>query len=160
MRSMSMLQIIGGVAAAGVVAAGTSALTATGVSFAGTGTGTATQYVGGQVTQTVSGGASITAVNYTTSPGGDQITAIQVSVANANGAYLQVTPGGGSLTTANEWYCTGDVAASVGHATAPKVHLNAGPATVSCITADSASAHAAAGYYSGLTSVQLDVTNS
>jgi hypothetical protein len=166
MRSMSLLQLVGGVAVAGVVAAGTTALTGTGVSWGGTGTGTSAQYVGGTLTQTVSGGASITAVNYTTSSSGvnvngDQITGIAVSVTGANGAYLTVTPatGGAGLTGgANEWHCSGD-AVTVNSATM-KVHLNNTPATVTCITADSGAGDGAAGYYAALTGVTLDVTNS
>ncbi|MEU4238061.1 hypothetical protein [Actinoplanes sp. NPDC026619] len=165
MRSLGMLQIAGGVVAAGIVAAGATAMTGTGVSWAGSGTGTAAQYVGGTLTQTVSGGASITDINYTTTDSsgnsvGDRVTGIQVIVAGANGAYLTITPstGGTGLVTATKWSCSGSVAATVLDATAVKVHLNATPATVTCITSDNASA--AAGYYDGLTGVQLAVTNS
>ncbi|HEX5205988.1 MAG TPA: hypothetical protein VFW27_39180 [Actinoplanes sp.] len=159
---MSMLQLLGGVAAAGVVAAGTTALTGTGVSFAGTGTGTSAQYVGGQVTQTVSGGASITGINYTTNTAGDQVTQIQVVVANADGAYLTVTPsqsGGGLQGGADEWLCTGGAAPAYS-ATAPKILLNSDPATINCVTSLASGPHSVAGYYTGLTGVQLNVTNS
>jgi len=174
MRSMSLLQLVGGVAAAGVVAAGTTALTGTGVSWSGTGTGTSAQYVGGTLTQTVSGGASITAVAYTTvSSGagvsGDEVTQISVTVTGANGAYLTVTPshggGGGLQSPADNWNCTGTnvtTTAASTSPTAPKVKITAaGAVTVNCATWDStAGAGANGGYYTLLTGVQFDVTNS
>jgi len=58
MRSMSMLQLLGGVAVAGAVAAGATAVTGSGVVFGGT--ATASKFVGGTLTQTVTG-ASVTA---------------------------------------------------------------------------------------------------
>src|SRR6185295_10834764 len=55
MRSMNLLQLVGGVAAAGVVAAGATAVTGSGVSWGvGSGVGN-TAFVGGTITQTVSG---------------------------------------------------------------------------------------------------------
>jgi hypothetical protein len=158
MRSMNMLQLLGGVAAAGVIAAGTTALTGTGVSWLGSGNGTATAFIGGTLTQTVTGGAVINAVNYGTD--GTEVNSIQVVVTGANGAFLKVTPSGTGLVTATKWSCSGDVTGGtpVLHATAPKVKLTASPATVTCITSDNSSV--AAGYYNALTSVQLDVTNS
>jgi hypothetical protein len=174
MRSMSMLQLVGGVAAAGVVAAGTTALTGTGVSWGGTGTGTAAQYVGGTLTQTVSGGASITGITYTTTSSSatsvnDQVTAIAITLTGANGAYLTVTPsqsGGGLGGSADNWNCTGHVATGATgeapiHPTAPKVKINNATATVTCNTWNSAAGPAAnGGYYTGLTGVALAVTNS
>ncbi|MFC7275500.1 hypothetical protein ACFQS1_16040 [Paractinoplanes rhizophilus] len=157
---MSMLQLLGGVAAAGVVAAGTTALTGTGVSWGGNGTGQATQYVGGRLTQTVSGGASITAVDYATNTVGDQVTSISVSVTGATGGYLTVTPAGGVLSGADLWSCTSaGIQATATDATGPKVKITASPATVVCATWDS-NTSGNAGYYSGLNAVQLDVTNS
>lgn len=57
MRSMSLLQMLGGVAVAGVVAAGSTAFTAGGVSVAGLGATNA--FLGGKVSQAVHG-ATIT----------------------------------------------------------------------------------------------------
>jgi hypothetical protein len=61
----NLIQLAGGVAVAGVVAAGSTAFTAGGgIAFDGTGTGQTTQFVGGTVTQTVSG-ATLDLVDYT-----------------------------------------------------------------------------------------------
>ncbi|WIM97161.1 hypothetical protein ACTOB_000662 [Actinoplanes oblitus] len=61
----TMLQLIGGVAAAGVVAAGTTAFTAGGgVGLGGSNGATATKFIGGTATQTVTG-ATINAIAYT-----------------------------------------------------------------------------------------------
>ena len=62
MRGMSMLQMVGGVAAAGVVAAGTTAFTAAGL------TTSATPFLGGVVTQAITGGA-VDTVTFTFSDG-------------------------------------------------------------------------------------------
>jgi hypothetical protein len=158
MRSMSMLQLLGGVAAAGVVAAGTTALTGTGVSWGGSNNGTATAFIGGTLTQTVTGGATITDVNYGLN--GTEVNSIQVVVAGASGAYLTLTPVGTGLTSADTWKCSGSIAAMT-PAAVPKVHLNAAPATVTCVTWDTGlGTPAAAGYFNGLTSVQFGLTNS
>jgi hypothetical protein len=173
MRSLGMLQIAGGVVAAGVVAAGATAMTGTGVSWGnGTGAGAA-QYVGGTLTQTVSGGAVINSVVYTAIPSvanstvNDRITGIAITVTGANGAYLTVTPsnaaGGFVGGTADEWYCSGTGVTAAGHATAPKVAITANTATtVNCKPALSTDTvnHALDGYYTNLTGVSLAVTNS
>jgi hypothetical protein len=171
MRSLGMLQIAGGVVAAGVVAAGATAMTGTGVSWLNTGTGKAAQYVGGTLTQTVSGGATIDSIAYTTTSSGtngavnDRVTVITVGLTGANGAYLTVTPsnssGGFGASGADEWICTGDTATTTTNksATVPKVLLNASPASIVCATGESTN-HTTTGYYTGLTGVALAVTNS
>ena len=172
MRSLGMLQIAGGVVAAGVVAAGATAMTGTGVSWGvGTGAGAA-QYVGGTLTQTVSGGAVINSVVYTATSSApnsvvnDQITNIAITVTGANGAFLTITPSNSSVGfaggTADEWYCSGTNVTADGDATAPKVTITSAAATtVNCKPAlASDGTHALDGYYSNLTGVALAVTNS
>jgi hypothetical protein len=61
MRSMSMLQLLGGVAVAGAVAAGTTAFTGSGLTAT---TNTAKSFIGGTVTQNING-ATIDHVDYT-----------------------------------------------------------------------------------------------
>jgi hypothetical protein len=63
MRSMSMLQLLGGVAVAGAVAAGATAFTAGGVSASGL-SATNDGFLGGQVTPAVHG-AALTALTFT-----------------------------------------------------------------------------------------------
>jgi hypothetical protein len=84
MRSMSLLQLVGGVAAAGVVAAGTTAFTAGGV------TATATAIGGGTAAITVEG-AELTAASFTngTTPGTyDRISGMSLHLAGTNSATL------------------------------------------------------------------------
>jgi hypothetical protein len=159
MRSMNMLQLLGGVAAAGVVAAGTTALTGSGVVWGGTNGGVATQFVGGTLTQTVAG-ASITDVAYVNDATGQQTSSIAVSLTGANGKFLQLTPSGGAYTGAIDWECTSpSIAAPVTSLTAPKVHINVGAtsAVVTCVTGN---AGTPGGSYDGLTTLALAVTNS
>jgi hypothetical protein len=161
MRSMGLLQMAGGVVAAGVVAAGATAVTGSGVVWGGSNGGTATQFVGGTLTQTVSG-ATITDVVYTPNadPSGTQLASVAITVTGANTKWLQVTPGGGTLTApADRWKCTGNVAGTILHASAPKVQLSADPATVTCVTAQ-ISDSAAVGYYAGMSSLAMAITNS
>lgn len=97
MRGMSMLQMVGGVAAAGVVAAGTTAFTAN----AGITQTAATQYVGGAISQTVTGAGNIDSIGYTWSDGAKTLlTQAVVTFGAALPASLNVavTPGGGGYT--------------------------------------------------------------
>lgn len=163
MRSMGLLQMASGVAVAGVVAAGATAVTGSGVVWGGANGGVATQFVGGTLTQTVAG-ATITNVVYTPSadPSGTQITSIAITVAGANTKFLTVTPTGGTGLTApaDRWKCSGHVnAGPILHASAPKVELTADPATVTCVTAQ-VSDSAPVGYYAGLGSLAMAITNS
>lgn len=157
MRSMSMIQLLGGVAVAGAVAAGTTALTGSGVVWGGSNGGTATQFVGGTLTQTVNG-ATITDVQYVNDGTGQHTTSIAVSVTGADQKFLTLTPGGTGLSGATEWECSGDIAAPVNAAT-PKVQINkaSGTAVVTCLTGTGGTP---GGYYDGLSSLALAVTNS
>ena len=158
----NMLQIVGGVAAAGVIATGATALTGSGVVFGGSNGGTATQFVGGTVTQSVTG-ATVTNVVYATDGTGTQTTSIAVTVTGASGKFLTLTPTGGTFSatgsgdshTASEWKCTGNIATPTSHATAPKVELNNATATVTCATADAGTVQ---GFYRGLTNLSMAVT--
>lgn len=162
MRSMSMLQLLGGVAAAGVIAAGTTALTGSGVVRTGT---AADQFVGGTVTQTITG-AQVTGVvyGYYDTNSQNQVNSIAITVAGANGKTLTVTPGGGTfggdaVAVADEWQCTGGAVTPVRAASAPAVVLNADPDTITCVPADSTNAHATASrYYEDLDTLDMDVS--
>jgi hypothetical protein len=161
MRSIGLLQMAGGVVAAGVVAAGATAVTGSGMVWGGSGTGTATQFVGGTLTQSVTG-ASVTAVAYLHADAAKtQTNSIAMTISGANTRYLTMTPSGGAWSAgpdpvADEWKCTGDIAAPVAGA-APKVQLNASPATVTCVP-QLASGPTVQGYYSGLSSLAMAIT--
>lgn len=104
MRSMSMLQLVGGVAAAGVVAAGTTAFTAAGL------TSTATPFLGGVVTQSINGG-TVDGVTFGFSDGARTIVnqvALHFADTNTDGATVTVTTtvSGGTNPT---WTCSGTV---------------------------------------------------
>ena len=64
MRSMNLLQILGGVAVAGVVAAGATAFTASGVANSITQTADASVFLGGTIGQSVTG-AEVTGITFT-----------------------------------------------------------------------------------------------
>jgi hypothetical protein len=159
MRSMSMLQLVGGVAAAGVVAAGTTALTGSGMTFSGT--ATTTQFVGGAITQTVTG-LDINTVAYNkrgADPTGTQIESIAITITDGDLRWLTVAPAGGAwsstgsgdIADANEWSCAGNVAGTVTGAS-PKVHLNDGAVTVTCTAAMSGTLQ---GFIHGVTGLTL-----
>jgi hypothetical protein len=105
----NMVQLLGGVAVAGVVAAGSTAFTADGgIAFDNTGTGTAAQFVGGTVTQTVTG-ATLDLVDYTwADPAKTVLTSVQLTFADATSgktptiATTGITSSGG----AHVWTCT------------------------------------------------------
>lgn len=90
----SALQLLGGVAVAGVVAAGSTAFTATGLT---NGAGT-TQFIGGTVTQTVTG-ATLTGVTYSF---GDvaktKVRSVVLAFTGADGKIATVVPAGGGGT--------------------------------------------------------------
>jgi hypothetical protein len=107
-----MMQLLGGVAVAGVVAAGSTAFTGTGVVL-----GEATETViGGTVRQNVEGGLSVTGVTYTfVDTTGTTVTAsnhvrsasIVFAVAVPATHKVTVTPGGGGFGgTATQMPCT------------------------------------------------------
>ncbi|MEU4158797.1 hypothetical protein [Actinoplanes sp. NPDC026670] len=144
----NMIQLLGGVAVAGVVAAGSTAFTAgAGLGLTETSTATSSRFIGGSVTQTVSG-ARINGITYAyaNAPSNTQVTGVTITFndAAANGKTITVVPGGGAYgaATADEFYC-------------PAI----GSATVTCITAlNSDNTHAAASYYAGLTSLAITVS--
>jgi hypothetical protein len=138
MRGMNMLQLVGGVAAAGVVAAGATAFTGSGI------TPTAAvnkSFIGGSVTQTVNG-ATIDHVAYSFADGAktelNQI-AITFTDAAADGSAATVT----LSTTGGAWTGTsGLTCEAVGHTTTGVVTCSA----------------AAASYFSGGTINSLSIT--
>jgi hypothetical protein len=142
----NMVQLLGGVAVAGAVAAGSTAFTAnSGLAFAGSSTGTATQFVGGQVTQTVTG-ATISTVAYAFADGAakTQVNGVTITFSDsaANGKTVTLTPGGGAygdVAVADQFYC-------------PAVSGT----SVTCVTALSTdNTHAQANYYTRLGSLQI-----
>ncbi|MEV6343398.1 hypothetical protein [Actinoplanes sp. NPDC051851] len=138
----SMLQLVGGVAVAGAVAAGSTAFTASNGLTNGAGT---TQFIGGTVSQTVTG-ASLSAVTYAFNDATKtQITGVTLTFTDsaANGKAVTLTPTGTGYgsASADQFYC-------------PTVSGT----SVTCITAlTSDGTHAAASYYTGLTSMQIQV---
>ena len=85
MRSMSMLQLLGGVAAAGVVAAGTTAFTAGGVDA------TSLKMVAGGTTAITVEGANVTAATFVngSTPGTyDRVTGVTITLAGTGGATI------------------------------------------------------------------------
>jgi len=97
MRGMSLIQMAGGVAVAGVVAAGSTALTGTGLAFGGSGTGTAAQFVGGAVTQTVTG-ATLTSIayDYVDAIGQTKVNKMTIGLTGTGGKHFAVTTLAGS----------------------------------------------------------------
>jgi hypothetical protein len=114
MRSMSLLQMAGGVAVAGVVAAGSTALTGTGLAWGGGAGGTAAQFVGGNVTQTVTG-ATVTGITYgyVASTGNTKVNLITIALTGTGGKSFTLATKDGSNTdlgygggSTDRWSCT------------------------------------------------------
>ncbi len=85
----NMLQLLGGVAVAGAVAAGATAFTASGV----TSTIGSTSVVGGKLSQTIVG-AEMTAATFTVDSAGnneDRVTGVNLTLSGAGGATLPTT---------------------------------------------------------------------
>ncbi|WP_143234391.1 hypothetical protein [Paractinoplanes atraurantiacus] len=153
-----MLQIVGGIAAAGVIAAGATALTGAGVTRTG---GAADTWIGGKVTQTVTG-AVVTDIDYTfidNTGANQQLSGIDIDLTGAESKTVVIKPTGGSLQTAVEWYCTGaDITSQTYSNVTNAVTVVGGPANadINCITANVG--HSAAGYYSGLSGLDITVS--
>jgi hypothetical protein len=160
-----MLQLLGGVAVAGVVAAGTTAMTGSGLVWAGSSGGVATQVVGGTLTQTVAG-VTITDVAYghTADASNTQTNSIAITVTGAAGMYLTVTPDGtlgGTPTVADEWQCTPAGGSIAYDATAPKVHIPVGGSNVVTCKPEVTAGHSIVGTYdTGLANLVMAVTTS
>ena len=107
MRGMNMLQMVGGVAVAGAVAAGTTAFTAAGFTRA-SGITSAT-VVGGKLSQTIIG-ATLNGVSFTydaTNP--DRVKGLTVTLAGDGGTLpvgsLVTIASTGTKTTGTEFFC-------------------------------------------------------
>jgi hypothetical protein len=127
-------KIVGAVLAAGVVAAGASAFTATGLAD----TAPAAQFIGGTVSQTVTG-ATLTGVDYgfTADPSHSQIDTVTLTFTGADGKSVNLTPQGGDYDAAEESFvCTA---------------VSAAPDHQSVCTVDPA------GYYAGLSGIDVHV---
>jgi hypothetical protein len=110
MRSMNMLQLLGGVAVAGAVAAGTTAFTASGLSNTISGS----SFVGGTITQNVVGAVLSAAVFHPVTTGSNNIDSITLTLAGEGGATITTVTAkitgkddGGSAATAEALDCTG-----------------------------------------------------
>jgi hypothetical protein len=102
----SALQLLGGVAAAGAVAAGATAFTASGVTTSST--AALPQFIGGTVTQAVTG-AELSNIAYAFSDATNTIISsvtLTFLSGSANGKAVTLTPVGGGITgTAATWTC-------------------------------------------------------
>jgi hypothetical protein len=129
MRSMSILQMAGGVVVAGVVAAGATAVTGAGVTLSGTATD---QWVGGTATQTISG-ASVTGVAYTyVDAAKTQVSSIVINISGAPSKTVTITPSGTFSTSplADEWTCSGTNSVTAAyHASAVQLTFPSGGAS-------------------------------
>jgi hypothetical protein len=159
MRSMSMLQLLGGVAVAGAVAAGSTALTGTGLAWSGSATGSATQFVGGSVTQTVTGATvSGIAYNYVALTGNTQVNKMTITLLNSTGKDFALTTLADSGTdngyggSATLWSCSDTGSAAAGN-TASITGLAGN--TVICEPSDGV---ATVGYYTGLNKVTVAIS--
>ena len=115
MRSMNMLQLVGGVVAAGVVAAGTSAFT----TAAGMSSTTTDAFVGGTIAQTVTGGTLDSVKFIETIPGRVAGVSLKFNATTPEDSRVSVTLDGGvvvggsatgfdcpDLDSSNETICT------------------------------------------------------
>ncbi|XVV11889.1 hypothetical protein ACQP2X_44910 [Actinoplanes sp. CA-131856] len=159
----NMLQIVGGVAAAGVIAAGATAMTGGGLTRHAT--DAADIWVGGKVTQSVTG-AVVTDIDYTYTAdvSKTQITAIDLDFTGATSKTILVKPAGGAFDqpgAADEWVCGGNaevLTSAFNSGTGViTVTTDSAFATMTCSTADSGNAHGAAGYYQGISSLEITV---
>jgi hypothetical protein len=151
----SMLQLLGGVAVAGVVAAGSTALTGMGMTSSQT-----TQAIGGTVTQTVTG-ADLTSIVYH-SVGADvtgrTIDKMTITFTGAIGkGFALVTKNGvgatdtGYSSGATIWSCDETLSAAGG----PTI---TGPLVGNVVICEPVSGGAVAGTYVGLYSVTVTVS--
>jgi hypothetical protein len=160
MRSMSILQMAGGVVVAGVVAAGATAVTGAGVTLSGTATD---QWVGGTATQTISG-ASVTGVTYAyVDAAKTQVSQIDIVITGAPSKTVTITPSGTFSTSplADEWKCSGtNGVVAAYHATAVALSFPvAGASDITCVPAENSSnTHVVGGgtrYVTGLSTLAI-----
>ena len=160
MRSMNLIQLTAGVAVAGVVAAGSTALTGSGVTWGGSNGATATRVIGGALVQAVSG-VSVTNVTYGNDATGTHTDSIAVTVTSTSTKTLTLTPAGGTWAGSplpTGWQCT-DGTTTVYGTTAPAIALPSGSVVVTCVPATDVSTPTTnTGWYSGLTGLTLAVT--
>ncbi|WP_430780472.1 hypothetical protein [Actinoplanes sp. G11-F43] len=104
----NMVQLLGGVAAAGVIAAGSTAFTAAGLTNNVAGTST---FIGGTTSHTITG-ATLTAISFTadTAQTPTRVSAFAMTLSGAadGTTVVATTPGatGGGGTPATAWTCT------------------------------------------------------
>jgi hypothetical protein len=164
MRSMSLLQLVGGVTAAGVVAAGATAMTGMGLTRSGT---AADKWVGGTVVQAVTG-TNISGVAYTALAGDNTGTKIQqIVITVVDPATTTVTRtmtvelGGGAYGStagsADRLYCGDGTNTSTWSSPTATLTIAAGTTSTVTCTMNNAAANATAPYYSGLSSLTIGV---
>ena len=134
----NMLQLVGGIAVAGAVAAGSSAFTGAGLEYeAADPTNT---FIGGTVHHTVSG-ATLTNIAFTanTNVSPTQVSAFILTLTGANGATVTATDAGATgVGGATKWSCTA---------------VSAGTST--CTASDNS--NVAAGYFTGVSDLTIKV---
>lgn len=155
MRGMSLLQMVGGVAVAGAVAAGTTAFTAGGLSLSLTNATTRDNgFLGGNNNVTVAG-ATLSKLDFTQAADAGATAVNDVSMATLtfavgipDDATVTLTPVGGSLTA-------GTAGATGFHCSLP----NSTTHVVTCpVSASSTTAAGSDSYWAGLTGVAINVS--
>jgi hypothetical protein len=157
MRSMSMLQLLGGVAVAGAVAAGSTALTGSGLSM----TPSANKFVGGSIDQNITG-ANVDSINYhyVTGSGNTQVDTVTIALTGAASKALTVTATGGTGFTASatKWLCDDGSTTPTGSGTVPVLAGVAGSGSTNSVTCTATDAGGVAtGYYAGMTKLTIAV---
>ena len=163
----NMLQIVGGVAAAGVIAAASTALTGTGLTRTTTADTAEDRWIGGTVTQTITGGANVESITYTfaDAPANTRVATAVITVSNAASKYLSFKPTAAYAGSAAKWVCSatsawvadGSGATSVWTTDTAKLQLAGTPASVTCAPA-LANGTATSQYVTALSAVEVGVT--
>jgi hypothetical protein len=145
----NMLQLLGGVAVAGAVAAGSTAFTAGGLTYSWSGSVAKDGFLGGSVQPTITGATLVDmtlAQTPAASPGVNDITGVSLKfgASTPTGATVTVTNNGTLSNTngATGMYCT-DVAANK---------------TSACVVGTDASTSVAGDFYSGASTVTIAVS--
>ncbi len=151
MRGMSMLQMVGGVAVAGIVAAGSTALTGSGLTL----TPTANKFVGGYVEQNIVG-ATVDTIGYTYADNAKtEIDTITIGITGAAAkVFTMAATGSGLGGGATRWLC--DDGTNHGDSTFTVSGL-ASPSTSATIVCSALDGTTNPGYYTGMTKLTITV---
>ncbi|MEV6845844.1 hypothetical protein [Actinoplanes sp. NPDC051411] len=153
---MSMLQLLGGVAVAGAVAAGSTALTGSGLSM----TPSANQFVGGSIDQNITGANVDTIVYHYTDTTKTQVDYLTVTLTGAASKALTMsaTGTGFGASGATKWLCDDGTTTPTGSGSVPILTGAAGAAStnsVVCTATDNAGSPT--GYFAGMTKLTVAV---